>query len=643
MASEVEIQFLAQVDAAKKSIDEINAKLGNTKSSTETAAGKMKALNDSFKTLTGVSLSGAAAIGVLVKGVQASIEAAKEAEMVMAQTEAVIKSTGQTAGYSAEGIAALALQESALTSIDDELVQSGLNVLLRFDKIGMETFPQAARAAENMAAAMAKGDPALVDMAGAASTLGKVLQDPVRYMSLLGRQGIIFSEESQDAIKAMWEMGDAAGAQALILEEFEKKFGGAAEAMGGTNVGKIEKAKNAFENLGEVLGNKLLPVMGDAAQAIADLVSWNDRLNASLQLHQEEVLHTSNSYEEYTREILRAYAASGKVPFINADTIMGMTDAELAALSQRIKDAAGVVTKAEWDKAHEIKAANDEAALSEEELALAAEESAARVDAAMSKLSFAMSGKVTKENEDYLETQANVTGKMEEDMAKIQELMSKTYLTGDQKQELADLKAEYAELATQYGENAEEHDAATKGILFNILQQQLAVDGLSEVEAGFLIDTAQKWGLVGQAEVEAYDKASEFASKAGIAIGTVNDLSDAIDQIHDKTVTLTINYEQTGSGSPILSEDPENAYLEYLNNKDINGNGIIGGAGGLDIIAPRGHPTDSYPIMVKEDEQVHVGPAGQTQDSLSEIKAELRNLPNAIAIAVRDGILLAGA
>src|SRR3990167_4218727 len=111
----------------------------------------------------------------LVGALKGSIEAAVEAERIMTQTEAVIKSTGGAAGLTAEQIGKLAASESRLTSIDDEVIQYGQNMLLTFTNIGGDVFPRATRAMQDMAVAFAQGDTSAIDLQGTAIQLGKAL------------------------------------------------------------------------------------------------------------------------------------------------------------------------------------------------------------------------------------------------------------------------------------------------------------------------------------------------------------------------------------------------------------------------------------------------------------------------------------
>jgi len=141
----------------------------------------------------------------------------------------------------AKEIGNLAQAMQSLTLFDDEAIQSGENILLTFTNIGSTVFPQATMASLDMAQAMG------MDASNAARLLGKALNDPTQGLSALSRVGIQFTDQQKAQIESMQKMGDVAGAQALILGELEKKYGGSAKAAA-EGVGVFIQIKNEFGN-----------------------------------------------------------------------------------------------------------------------------------------------------------------------------------------------------------------------------------------------------------------------------------------------------------------------------------------------------------------------------------------------------------
>ncbi|MFZ5863021.1 MAG: hypothetical protein ACOYXR_09305 [Nitrospirota bacterium] len=200
--------------------------------------------------------------GALAKGF---VDAAIESQKVTAQTDAVIKSMGNAANTTAGQVAKLSTKLSLKSGIDDELIQSGSNVLLTFGKIrneagkGNDIFDQATASALDMSVALG------TDMKSASMLVGKALNDPIRGLTQLRRSGVQFTKQQEDQIKAMVEVGDVAGAQKVMLAELKKQFGGSAAAQATAT----DKLKVAWGNLQEQLGAKLLPIVEKVATWLA--------------------------------------------------------------------------------------------------------------------------------------------------------------------------------------------------------------------------------------------------------------------------------------------------------------------------------------------------------------------------------------
>ena len=146
---------------------------------TEADAGSMSSrLGKKFGALgsrisTGASI--AAGVG-LAAGLKAAFTAAEESERIGRATENVIRSTGGAAGLTAKQITKLADATSRKTGIDDEAIQAGANMLLTFKNIGKKTFPDATRAAADLATTMNQGTlPSMSQISAQAKTIGKAL------------------------------------------------------------------------------------------------------------------------------------------------------------------------------------------------------------------------------------------------------------------------------------------------------------------------------------------------------------------------------------------------------------------------------------------------------------------------------------
>jgi hypothetical protein len=183
------------------------------------------------------------------------ISAAEEAQQVTRQTDAVIASMGASSWASAKGVAELAEKISLKTGLDDEMIQSGENVLLTFGNVrnevgrGNDVFDRATKVATDMSVAMGS------DLNSAMVQIGKALNDPIAGLTALTRVGVQFTDEQKNMITTMVEAGDTMGAQQIVLAELERQFGGSAEAQATAS----SKMKVAWDNIVETLGTLLLP------------------------------------------------------------------------------------------------------------------------------------------------------------------------------------------------------------------------------------------------------------------------------------------------------------------------------------------------------------------------------------------------
>jgi len=196
----------------------------------------------------------------------AGIREAQETVAAMAQVNAALTSMGPVAGRTAAQLekAANAFEGKSLFEADEILKKVTAN-LLTFGNISGQVFDRAQQAAVDLATRMG------TDLQAATILVGKALNDPVKGMTALGRAGIQFTAAQKETIKKLVETGQAAKAQAMILGELERQFGGAAAAA--QNADPWNKAQDAFKQIAETVGTALLPILpviADTIKSVAD-------------------------------------------------------------------------------------------------------------------------------------------------------------------------------------------------------------------------------------------------------------------------------------------------------------------------------------------------------------------------------------
>jgi hypothetical protein len=217
-------------------------------------------------------VGGAAALGGLVATLKIGIDQFMGAQKVLAQTGAVLKSTGGAANVTSKRITAMSESLMKLSGVDDEAIQSGQNLLLTFTKIRNETgkgnniFDQATLAMTNLSVAMGK------DLSSSAILVGKALNDPVKGVGALSRAGVQFTASQKDTIKSLVDSGNVMGAQKLILKELETQFGGSAKAAGQTLTGQLNILRETFNNVAGDLVAIFIPFVSRAATGLLNFV-----------------------------------------------------------------------------------------------------------------------------------------------------------------------------------------------------------------------------------------------------------------------------------------------------------------------------------------------------------------------------------
>jgi hypothetical protein len=252
----------------KAKLDEANAKLKGM-SGPSSPLGKLQ----SMFSAANVAIMGVVGVfGFLASKILGMARAAMNAEKQQAQLNAVLRSTGHAAGLSAGEVNRIATELSNATAASRSTILSGQTMLLTFTNIGRDVFPAATEALLDMTHVMTQGNVTAEAMSSQAIRLGRALNDPITGMTALRRVGVQFTEQQMAQVTAMVRTNNIAGAQAIILRELQREFGGSASAFGGTAAGQIQRLENAMAGLRRETGEQLLPGIRDLAGALTNLV-----------------------------------------------------------------------------------------------------------------------------------------------------------------------------------------------------------------------------------------------------------------------------------------------------------------------------------------------------------------------------------
>lgn len=481
-----------------------------TGSSKDAAAGFFELI----QATTGLSLANMGVIGALIALIgltKASVDAASEAEQVDARVTAQLEARGMATWYASRQIDVLATSMMYLTGMDDDNIKAAESILLRYDKIGLETFPAATRAAANLSAITGQ------DLTASMRTLGLALQTPGERLDRLTRlAGVEFTDAEKEMLRSMTESNQVAEAQAYILDKLNANMDGAAEAMRDTYEGQKMLLSANWGNILESAGGEVLPWLNGALESINLLISWHDQLSNTLAQHELDILQTSESYEDYSKEMDRAANSAG-MWFDAAGNLWAITPQGIKMIQEHVKAVneedlaqrrAEASTRATTEAMIEqeltmddlqvmmrgpVRQANEQFEMGMERIGEGVEDTAEELDH-LSKQIW-----LTPEQRAQIEAAISGAGTAEEriegQIGAIDLLLQQPYLSEAQRTQLEETKTKLLEQKAAIDELKAAREQAIKEFMWQLTAEKLAQAGELDLAA----DLAERWGMIDEA------------------------------------------------------------------------------------------------------------------------------------------------
>lgn len=251
----------------KADVQDSRAEIASIGASAEQSADRVTtASSDSARAIgaikTAAALAAAAVAGISAADFAKSLVSEQEqVQRNMLRTGAIIKATGETAGFTSDELYDQAKALARATLQSTEGVERGQQILLTFRSVSGDTFTRATELAADLATVTGQ------DLTGALTQLGKALEDPTEGVNALRRSGVSFSDAQRDMIKSLVDTGKQVEAQKIVLDELAREYGGVAraEAMG---------LAGAQDTLGQAIQEVKI--------RIADQLELSDRLAAAI-------------------------------------------------------------------------------------------------------------------------------------------------------------------------------------------------------------------------------------------------------------------------------------------------------------------------------------------------------------------------
>ncbi|MCG7328065.1 phage tail length tape measure family protein [Achromobacter sp. ACRQX] len=169
------------------------------------------------------------------------IEETKNAQSEQAQLAAVLKSTGNAAGFTAAELNKMASGMAGFVSEGD--INRAQTRLLSYTGVVGDEFPRALQAAIDMSVRLG------MTVEQSAETVGKALDIPSKGLTALSKQGFRFTEEQKKLVESLEATGRVAEAQDVVLKALESSYGGAAQAARETLGGALQALQNQIDDL----------------------------------------------------------------------------------------------------------------------------------------------------------------------------------------------------------------------------------------------------------------------------------------------------------------------------------------------------------------------------------------------------------
>lgn len=400
-----------------------------------------------------------------------------------------------------------------------------------------------------MAGAVRKGiDPSVDSIASLSDqylALAPGLERSQFLVEKFGRSGLEMAKLMEQGGDKIRDMGAAVDDSLIVTDE--------AIAANQEYYAAMDNLNDILQGVKLEIGKGLVPVLSKAAKGLKEVVEESNRLNQEFTDQAENVLLTSNGYDEYRKQMFEAGEGVGRMVFYTG--LLTEEEYNFRKTLAEVRDGITGTTEATWvwsDALHTMVPIAEKATLEAQALADASEESSVSMD----KLKTVMAGAVGKEYRDYYNTMADITEETDDLKTKIGELEGKRWLTSEQKQELQDYKDRLSELGERATNASLEHRKAMASIVYDMQYTKAMADGtIDEIEYKTLSDFAGAMELIDDATLDTY----YALEKMNETIGGSKEKAELLDEAMGM-LTLSL------ADGRLEAEELERI-LDYLNGK----------------------------------------------------------------------------
>lgn len=249
---------MAEGDFSVKAI--ISAETSKFEKGMKTAQKSVDSLSSTINTLQSTVSKVFAFAGISI-GINTFVNALKSVDVEASESNKqlkllsnTVKITGAATWTSTKRMNELAESISKNTNYSVNDIRKMETVLLGFKNITGETFTEASNAITDMATVMG------MDLTSAVQTVGKALDDPIKGLDSLRRQGFAFTDEQKKELEQLVKNGKQMQAQKIILDELATTYGGAAKQAADSGKQLENSIKNLKAELGKSWDGSIEPI-----------------------------------------------------------------------------------------------------------------------------------------------------------------------------------------------------------------------------------------------------------------------------------------------------------------------------------------------------------------------------------------------
>lgn len=213
------------------------------------------------------------AFHAITDAVREGVQALAQQESLEKRIEAALRRRGEAAAELTQRLSENAEELKRLNAVDDDAIRGAQLVFLTYRNIAIESLPRVSQAAIDLALSLQQVTGENVDLMQVSRMLGRALNDPAQGMAALTRAGIQLDEQTRNYIESLQKQGRLQEAQAVLLQEIEKRVGGTGEAFAQSAQGIRQSLELALADLGKAFAPVVLEIQRSVISPIVDLLN----------------------------------------------------------------------------------------------------------------------------------------------------------------------------------------------------------------------------------------------------------------------------------------------------------------------------------------------------------------------------------